>query len=130
MNGREGLRVRCVVVAGALAVMLAAGEALAEKQPFERILPETVWAYATLDDVPGADAAVRALPLGKVLEEPLIKKYVDDAWKKIEKGFSEAEPFKDSGLKLKDLVDHCSQGQVAVVLFSWDLPRSIWTWTG
>ena len=113
-------QVRSVMLA-VVAVTLLSGPVLADKRPFEQFLPADVLAYVTLDGIPAAEAAINGLPMATLQDEPLFKKAREDAWKKIEKEFADSDAFKDSGLKVKDLVDHLSQGQVAAVLFSWDL---------
>jgi len=113
-------QVRSVMLA-VVAVTLLSGQVLAEKRPFEQFLPADVLAYVTLDSIPAAEAAIKGLPMATLEDEPLFKKAREDAWKKFEQEFADSEAFKDSGLKVKDLVDHFSQGQVAAVLFAWDL---------
>jgi hypothetical protein len=113
----------CLAVGALLAAGLSASGAQAAQRPFETFMPDTVWAFFSLDNVPKAEAALKAIPLGKIEDDPIIKKLHEDDWKQFEKMVADEPVLKDCGVNVRDLRAQFMQGQVAAVVFSWDVKQ-------
>ncbi len=115
---------RAALLTGILILLLApaavrAQEAAApEATPrLEKLVPDSTFFYASLNDIPSCRAQFSRSALGKLWREPEVQAFLEPGLKWIEARLSEAE--EKIGRSLRDIPDFF-QGQAALAVVSWD----------
>ncbi len=120
MKTLTGLKM--IVIGLALWLFLGPQAWAQEKPNFDKIVPEDVYCYFSIEDMSQYNEVIKKSCLNDLWNDPEVQRFIDKAWELMQKEFAE-EVTTDTGITIKDITSLADvfKGQIAFILDSVEL---------